>query len=36
MSDTRKVLGKIKYTREELGKKDGKTKDRVETWRKNI
>jgi len=36
MSDTRKLLGKIKYTREELGKKDGKTKDRVETWRKNI
>ena len=36
MNDTRKIMGKIRAQRDDLEKKDGKTKDRVETWRKNI
>ena len=36
MNDTRKLIGKIQGVREDLPKKDGKTKDRVENWRKNI
>ena len=36
MNDTRKLLGKIKQGREDLKKTDGKTKERVEGWRKNV
>ena len=36
MNDTRKIVGKIRQQREDLPLKDGKTKDRVEGWRKNI
>ena len=36
MNDTRKIVTKIKQQRDDLKQKDGKTKDRVEGWRKNI
>ena len=36
MNETRKLVTKLKDQREDLGKKDGKTKDRVEGWRKNV
>ena len=36
MNDTRKIVTKIRQERGDLSKKDGKTKDRVEGWRKNI
>ena len=36
MNDTRKKITLLKQQRENLGKPDGKTKDRVEGWRKNI
>lgn len=36
MNDTRKLLGKIKQGRDDLPKTDGKTKERVEGWRKNV
>ena len=36
MNGTRKIIGKIDQGRKELGQADGKTKDRVEGWRKNI
>ena len=36
MNDTRKLLSKIKQSRDDLPKTDGKTKERVEGWRKNV
>ena len=36
MNESRKLMAKIKDGRTDLGKNDGKTKDRVEGWRKNI
>ena len=36
MNGTRKIVNKIDQGRKELGKTDGKTKERVEGWRKNI
>lgn len=33
---TRQILTKFKKGRVDLDKKDGKTKDRVEGWRKNL
>ena len=36
MNETRKLVTKLKDQRGHLGKKDGKTKDRVEGWRKNV
>ena len=36
MNGTRKIINKIDQGRKELGAPDGKTKDRVEGWRKNI
>lgn len=36
MNGTRKIISKIDLSRKELGSADGKTKDRVEGWRKNI
>ena len=41
MNESRKLMAKIKdglglTGRTDLGKKDGKTKDRVEGWRKNV
>ena len=36
MNESRKLMAKIKDGRNDLGKKDGKTKDRVEGWRKNV
>ena len=36
MNGTRKIINKIDQSRKELSSADGKTKDRVEGWRKNI
>jgi hypothetical protein len=36
MNDTKKIMSKVNAGRDELGKKDGNTKDRVETWKKNV
>ena len=36
INESRKLMAKIKDGRTDLGKKDGKTKDRVERWRKNV
>jgi hypothetical protein len=36
MNGTRKIISKIDQSRKELSSADGKTKDRVEGWRKNI
>lgn len=36
MNGTRKIINKIDQGRKDLKETDGKTKDRVEGWRKNI
>ena len=36
MNETRKLLSKFKQGRDDLNKVDGKTKQRVEDWNKNL
>lgn len=36
MNDTRKKIAKLRGESDSLKLKDGKTKDRVETWRKGV